>query len=217
MMGAQFGNTRIGGMQYNGVTIGEAMIDGVVVYRSIITVTPEAPTFLDAAPWIELPTVEGVTYTVTGTPGAGGTVTVTAAADDGYELDGVTMWEHTFALPVVQITGTLGTQSRNQFQQACIDYGTTFDTVEVLPFRMDTSQATVVNGMFRDCSSLTTVPDMDTSRVTNMFGMFRDCSSLTDGNVRLIGRHPNVLTGSMIANSGLTREPFYHPDGTPWN
>ena len=33
-MALQFGNTKIGEMQYNGVTIGEAMIDGQVVYRS---------------------------------------------------------------------------------------------------------------------------------------------------------------------------------------
>ena len=80
---------------------------------------------------------------------------------------------------------------------------------------MDTSQVTDMRSMFYDCSSLTTVPDMDTSNVTDMFGMFENCSSLTDGNVRLIGKHPRVVTTSMIDNSGLTREPFYDSSGQP--
>ena len=75
---------------------------------------------------------------------------------------------------------------------------------------MDTSQVTHMGWMFQDCSSLTSLPDMDTSNVTNMDSMFRACSSLTDGNVRLIGRHPQVSTTDMIANSGLTKEPFYN-------
>lgn len=33
-MALQFGPTKIGGMQYNGVTIGEAMMNGQVVYKS---------------------------------------------------------------------------------------------------------------------------------------------------------------------------------------
>ena len=34
-MTVQFGSTAIGGMQYNGVTIGEAMYNGQIVYRSV--------------------------------------------------------------------------------------------------------------------------------------------------------------------------------------
>ena len=34
-MSLQFGNNKIGGMQYNGVTIGEAMYNGQIVYRSV--------------------------------------------------------------------------------------------------------------------------------------------------------------------------------------
>lgn len=118
-MALQFGPTKIGGMQYNGVTIGEAMYNGQIVYRS------EPP------------------------------------------------------LPVVTITGTSGTQSRDQFRQACIDFGTTYDTVEVLPFLLDTSQATTMYGVFYGCTSLTQVPDLNTANVTNMYGMFWKCSSLT--------------------------------------
>lgn len=107
-MSLQFGSTPIGAMQYNGVTIGEAMIDGQVVYRSTVTVTPLPPTFLDAAPWLELPTQEGVLYTVDGTAGPGNTVTVTATAESGYELDGQTTWVHTYPRPPYSEYGTFG-------------------------------------------------------------------------------------------------------------
>ena len=80
---------------------------------------------------------------------------------------------------------------------------------------MDTSNMTSMLGMFGACESLTYVPDMDTSKVTTMGQMFYGCAALTDGNVRLIGRHPDVDTAYMIADSGLTREPFYDTDGNP--
>ena len=80
---------------------------------------------------------------------------------------------------------------------------------------MDTSQVTTMRSMFRDCSALVDVPDMDTRNVTDMVEMFRGCSALTDGNVRLIGKHPSVNTARMIQDSGLTREPFYDSSGQP--
>ena len=80
---------------------------------------------------------------------------------------------------------------------------------------LDTSSVTNMSYMFSDCSSLTHVPDLDTSNVTDMYVMFYGCAALTDGNVRLIGRHPDVDTMSMITDSGLTREPFYDTDGNP--
>ena len=71
--------------------------------------------------------------------------------------------------------------------------------------------------MFSGCSSLTSVPDLDTSRVEFMDYMFFGCSSLTDGNVRLIRKDKTkpASRSNMIDKSGLTREPFYLPDGTP--
>lgn len=39
-MSVQFGNTKIGAMQYNGVTIGKAMYNGKVVYTSAPPVVP---------------------------------------------------------------------------------------------------------------------------------------------------------------------------------
>lgn len=80
---------------------------------------------------------------------------------------------------------------------------------------MDASSVSNMSNMFYGCSALTHVPDMDTSSVTDMSSMFLSCAALTDGNVRLIGKHPNVTTTSMIYLSGLTREPFYDAAGNP--
>ena len=80
---------------------------------------------------------------------------------------------------------------------------------------MDTSSVTSMREMFRDCSSLNTVPDMHTSNASDVSRMFYGCSSLTDGNVRLIGKRTGVNTYGMIAQSDLTREPFYDSSGQP--
>ena len=45
--------------------------------------------------------------------------------------------------------------------------------------KIDTSKVTKMTSMFYKCSSLTTIPHFDTSNVTNMGGMFYKCSSLT--------------------------------------
>ena len=45
--------------------------------------------------------------------------------------------------------------------------------------KIDTSKVTKMAGMFYKCSSLTTIPQIDTSNVTNMASMFNTCSSLT--------------------------------------
>ena len=139
----------------------------------------------------------------------------------------------------VQITLGTGYEARDQFRAALADRGMDYQTVTEIPFEielvgtgsaqymfagcssltsapdMDTAQVTNMRAMFYNCSSLTSVPDMDTSNVTGMRYMFRGCSSLTDGNVRLIGRHPNVNTTDMITRSGLTRKPFYDTNGNP--
>ena len=132
--------------------------------------------------------------------------------------------------------------ARDWLRGKLVEYGEHYETVENLPFKLDTSQVTIMSQMFRDCSSLTTVPDMDTSKVMDMSHMFRgcsslttvpdmdtskvtrmtymflDCESLTDGNVRLLRAttsKPNSRS-AMIQGSGLTREPFYLYDGTPF-
>lgn len=140
---------------------------------------------------------------------------------------------------VVKITLGFGTQAQQQLRAALADRGMDYTTVTEIPFdielvdrgatqymfqgcssltsapAMDTSNVTDMGSMFRGCSSLTHVPDLDTGQVWNTSNMFRDCAALTDGNVRLIGRLPDVVTTSMIRNSGLTREPFYDTAGNP--
>ena len=56
-------------------------------------------------------------------------------------------------------------------------------TCDVL--KLDTSQVTNMNSMFRDCSALATldVSNFDTSKVTDMNGMFYSCSSLASLDV----------------------------------
>lgn len=59
-----------------------------------------APTFVDpdcdVKASMELPEVEHVTYSAVGEVAPGATVTVTATADEGYELVGRSEWTHTF-------------------------------------------------------------------------------------------------------------------------
>ena len=74
--------------------------------------------------------------------------------------------------------------------------------------QLDTSQVTDMSYMFYICKSLTSVPQLDTAQVTDMSNMFWGCSSLTDGNVALTVKRKDANTGSMISESGLTREPF---------
>ena len=117
---------------------------------------------------------------------------VLAGTSWGGDLDDLLVWDRALTpaevaqvssagppLPVVTITGTSVYQSRDQFRAACTQYGVDYQTVQRLPFLLDTSQATDLYEMFRDCSSLTTVPDLDTSQATNLSNMFRNCSSLT--------------------------------------
>ena len=142
--------------------------------------------------------------------------------------------------PVEVMPATPGDfDARDWLRGKLAEYGEGYRTVTEIPFEIDSSNATTMREMFRDCSSLiavpdmdtsqvttmramatrcsslTTVPDMDTSQVTDMYLMFDGCQSLTDGNVRLIGKHPRVDTLFMIRGSGLTREPFYDSSGQP--
>lgn len=139
----------------------------------------------------------------------------------------------------VQITLGTTTQARDQLRSALADRGLDYQTVTEIPFDielvgsgsvqqmfngctalthapdLDTSQVTSMSFTFSGCASLTYVPDMDTAQATDTRYMFNNCAALTDGNVRLIGRHPDVNTSFMITGSGLTREPWYTADGKP--
>lgn len=145
--------------------------------------------------------------------------------------------------PTEVLPNRTGFGTRDDFRALLGRYGLDYTTVTELPFNLDTSQVTDMRGMFSNCRSLVSAPDLDTSQVTNMSSMFAvcfslvsvpdmdtgqvtdtsfmfdRCSSLTDGNVRLIrpdGTKPFTRTNT-IRGSGLTREPFFLPDGTPIN
>ena len=68
--------------------------------------------------------------------------------------------------------------SRDWLRAKLTEYGEGYETVEEIPFEIDSSQATVMSSMFDGCSSLVTVPPMDTSQVMSMDYMFYGCSSL---------------------------------------
>lgn len=143
------------------------------------------------------------------------------------------------SLPVVVINGTFGTQSRDQFRAACVQFGTTYSAVAELPFQLDTSAATNLSQMFLQCANLVSVPPMDTSNVTDMKRMFEQCDrlafvpdlatsevttinsmfyyceALSDGNVRLIGKRSGVDVKWAIQASKLTRVPFFNASGQP--
>lgn len=171
-MSIKYGNQDIPEIRYGNVTIGEAMIDGKIVYTSSI-----------------------------------------------------------------KITGTTAGASAAQLKAALTSRGYNFATIETIPFKIDTSEATDLSSlfagysalktvptmdtskvttmsyMFSGCVSLTSVPDLATSNVTTMINMFQNCNSLIDGNVKLIGRKTGVSTTGMIATSSLSREPFFTPGG----
>lgn len=132
--------------------------------------------------------------------------------------------------------------ARDWLEAKLTKYGTRRGWVTELPFDIDAKNATSLAQLFKDYATLVTVPEIsNTNRVTNMDAMFYNsrsiqyvpeidasaakemtdtfygCASLKDGNVRLIradGTKPRNRY-NMIAYSGLTREPFYLPDGTP--
>ena len=92
---------------------------------------------------------------------------------------GECVWRNT---PVVKITNGegVGDYPCQELMDALAEYGLDYKTVEVLPFRLDTSQVTTMQAMFSGCSSLVEVPQMDTSQVTTMRSMFYGCSSLVE-------------------------------------
>lgn len=74
------------------------------VVAALEPVTPAGPTFDDETTSITIPEDPGVAYSVDGTPAGAGTIlaepattyVVTAAALEGYVLDGPAEWSHTF-------------------------------------------------------------------------------------------------------------------------
>ncbi|MCA0444366.1 DUF285 domain-containing protein [Corynebacterium amycolatum] len=82
---------------------------------------------------------------------------------------------------------------------------------------LNTRNVTTMEAMFEGCVNLTYVPDLDSRNVSSVRSMFMGCGKLRNGNVRLISKKAGVDTGSFLFQSGLTREPFFTPDGQPIN
>lgn len=98
-MSLQFGPTKIGGMQYNGVTIGEAMMDGQIVYRSvppsIYPVSGTGSATMDfsftgtiGSHTIAEPGLYAITHLVTGQGGAWGTSVIETPGGNAYGPSG---------------------------------------------------------------------------------------------------------------------------------
>lgn len=96
--GVPIQDVRVAGVQAQRVMLGTGST-AVEVWTATITIIATTPTFLTASPWVTLPSQEGVTYSLAGTPGYGATVTVTATPQAGYELAGQTTWMHTYGPP----------------------------------------------------------------------------------------------------------------------
>ena len=78
--------------------------------------------------------------------------------------------------------------------------------LETVPL-FDTSHASNMSNMFRECSSLTTVPLFDTSSVTNMNSMFRYCNSLTQlplFDTSHVTNFASMLSGNVYDTNGET-------------
>lgn len=246
-MPAQFGNIKIGGMQYGDVTIGEAMMNGQIVYRSASpkyqlhgadaltmranlrahcaslgvdhTVATSLPFIIDASGVTDLSSlfVQFVNLAEVDIINTGNVTNMTV-------MFASTKIVHAPVLDMSSVTSAAG-----MFQDC-----TALETVPAL----DLSKVANVEGVFNGCSSLVSVPDLDLASATKtylMFGscglltsttvtntrnvldaqfMFYNCAKLTDGNARIIGRHPNVATLDMRYGSGLTRDPFQGAEGT---
>lgn len=100
---------------------------------------------------------------------------------------------------VPQMDTSRVTSMRTMFQRC--------ESLTTVP-QMDTRNVTEMGYMFASCFALETVPQMNTGMVTNFTETFFNCSSLTDGNVALTMKRKGADTTRMIAESGLTREPF---------
>lgn len=113
--------------------------------------------------------------------------------------DGECVWRNT---PVVKITNGegVGDYPCQELMDALAEFGLDYKTVEVLPFRLDTSQVTTMRQMFYGCSSLVEVPALDTSQVTTMRAMFSGCSSLVEVP-QMDGR--NLDSGTSTSSSGV--------------
>ena len=216
---------KVTAMYWGGLKIREAWYGGERVFSGKpVEVMPPTPNWYDAQDWLRgrlteygesYQTVKEIPFEIDTGESSNldsmfrgcSSLTTAPAMDTSQVTDMRSMFRGCSSLTTVPDMDTRNVTSMLSMFRGCSSLTTVPD--------MDTSQVMSMQSMFYDCSSLTTVPDMDTRNVTLMNDMFRNCSSLTDGNVRLIGKHPSVNTARMIQDSGLTREPFYDSSGQP--
>ena len=82
----------------------------------------------------------------------------------------------------VDILGVTGNYVGNKYAPKYISFATYKGTdLDYETANLDTSNITMMNEMFRDCTSLThlDLSSFDTSKVTGMYTMFRNCTQLT--------------------------------------
>lgn len=200
-MSIHIDSKRIMAMYWGGLKIREAWYGGERVFSGEpVEVMPATPNWYDARDWLRAKLTEyGEDYrTVEELP---------FEIDSSQVTNMSSMFRGCSSLTSVPDMHTSQVTNMNSMFYNCSSLTSVPD--------MDTSQVTDMSSMFYNCSSLTTVPDMHTSNASDVTRMFYGCSSLTDGNVRLIGKRPGVNTYGMIAQSGLTREPFYDSSGRP--
>ena len=90
--------------------------------------------------------------------------------------------------------------------------------LRVAPKLHNTGNVTNIDAMFMRAVAITSVPAFDARSVSTATDTFNYTTELKDGNVHLMipqgARPPSV---KMSSYTGLTRFPWYYPDGTPAN
>lgn len=102
------------------------------------------------------------------------------------------------ALPVENISvGSESLAARNAYRNLCIEYGTTYTTVENLPFNIDLTGTSNAAYMFDGSTKLKQMPVITGLEGVTNFGYFvRDCSALESIDIHL----PAATTVSYFAD-----------------
>ena len=79
----------------------------------------------------------------------------------------------------ILLVGVPSGVAHTPLREWAVGIGKTYQTITEITVPMEVV-APSLQGLFFECSSLTSVPDLDTSQVTNMYAMFSNCSSLTN-------------------------------------
>lgn len=108
----------------------------------------------------------------------------------------------------VKLTGTRYYESRTQLMDAISAQGLYYRDIEVLPFALDTSEATNLDVLFDSFTSLREIPAIDTSKVESATRMFWGCSSLLELPELDFSRMENLGNVAFRNASSLRRIPL---------